>query len=709
MAELEGYKKFIAKVSYVGGTHHLKSFLKDKFQEFISDSISQGSDPFITSYFHEYLENVRDSRDEIEKCKQDVTSDFGIIPEDQKRILKNPPKTGKYAQKYIKNGTKREVNQNPQRSLYFEDLNKRRLANDMIEDLIHKEVDMPYKVYKKELAKDTDRLRIAAFDILDSFISIGLGYYSLPLLLVYDYAKGTYNLDTVAEDWRMVILSSNTFSDISVKSDKITQNAISGISQFKDANPPQIPEIKILNIRDVSRGKYYLWFWDEKECYSEIIVKNTGEIPANIWIVKSLHLDYMRVVDEGKKSLEHDESKIFKIDYVKRPKDGSLVSFYVFSETDSGIYFVDYKLESFNPILEEVLGDTSIRTHLTGSSEIAADQLENITVISHPIKITLARVDMTTYEVIITAKNPFAYPINAKITQNTSSWNVSIPPRETKVLNYTIYPELGVETTIPPAYMEYFDFQHNVTVTFASDAINFTATGIEINGDLPYEISDYVEINLPITNLINITNGTFNLTLIGNETFEYNITANIENVSTLTVEFGPIDIPEGEYIGILTFGWDDENLTVDARNMQKSAPITIFDTDAPSNPYPSIMGNHTGTIKPNHTVIATKLYTYPCECTGGHTEYAEIGNATWNATATWKGYAGDWHNITFDETVVLLENKTYTYTIRTGSYPQIIHEQNYTTLDGSFINCTEFTDANGKKYTNWIPAIRLWE
>jgi hypothetical protein len=29
------------------------------------------------------------------------------------RILKKPPKTGKYAQKYIKNGTKREVNQNP--------------------------------------------------------------------------------------------------------------------------------------------------------------------------------------------------------------------------------------------------------------------------------------------------------------------------------------------------------------------------------------------------------------------------------------------------------------------------------------------------------------------------------------------------------------------------------------------------------------------
>ena len=87
-------------------------------------------------------------------------------------------------------------------------------------------------------------------------------------------------------------------------------------------------------------------------------------------------------------------------------------------------------------------------------------------------------------------------------------------------------------------------------------------------------------------------------------------------------------------------------------------PTAVFDTGTPAIPYSSIMGNHTGAIKPNHTVIATKLYTYPCPGTGGHTEYAESRNATWNATATWKGYIGDWHSITFDKTVVLLANET---------------------------------------------------
>ena len=115
--------------------------------------------------------------------------------------------------------------------------------------------------------------------------------------------------------------------------------------------------------------------------------------------------------------------------------------------------------------------------------------------------------------------------------------------------------------------------------------------------------------------------------------------------------------------------------------------VESFDTGASANPYPSIMGNHTGTIKPNHTVIATKMYTYSCTGTGGHIEYAHIWNSTWNATATWEGYAGDWHNITFDRTVVLLANENYSYTIRTGSYPQIHHTPALPTANG-WINCT---------------------
>ena len=132
-----------------------------------------------------------------------------------------------------------------------------------------------------------------------------------------------------------------------------------------------------------------------------------------------------------------------------------------------------------------------------------------------------------------------------------------------------------------------------------------------------------------------------------------------------------------------------------------------FDTGRPENPYPSISGKFIGTIKANTKIIAKKLYTYACEGTGGHTEYALIWNKTWCAYAEWEGYKGDWMNISFNRTVVLMPYETYNITIVTGSYPQIHHTPSLKTENG-WINCTEFIDANGNKYNDWIPAIMLW-
>ena len=44
-----------------------------------------------------------------------------------------------------------------------------------------------------------------------------------------------------------------------------------------------------------------------------------------------------------------------------------------------------------------------------------------------------------------------------------------------------------------------------------------------------------------------------------------------------------------------------------------------FDTGADT--YPSIFGTHEGTIIPKHDIFVEQLYTYPCEGTGGHSEY----------------------------------------------------------------------------------------
>ena len=130
----------------------------------------------------------------------------------------------------------------------------------------------------------------------------------------------------------------------------------------------------------------------------------------------------------------------------------------------------------------------------------------------------------------------------------------------------------------------------------------------------------------------------------------------------------------------------------------------LFDTGLGA--YPSIYGVHKGTITPAHDVTLRQMYTYPCAGTGGHSEFVELSNETFYINATWNGYQSDYHNITFPHQFTLFANHTYNYTIKTGSYPQIHHRDDLEVKDGT-ITCDNFIDANGKIYTDWIPAIKL--
>ena len=78
------------------------------------------------------------------------------------------------------------------------------------------------------------------------------------------------------------------------------------------------------------------------------------------------------------------------------------------------------------------------------------------------------------------------------------------------------------------------------------------------------------------------------------------------------------------------------------------------------------------------------------------------------AEAEWEGYQVDGHNISFDKPFTLVANETYNYSIRTGSYPQIIHATSKAVAGGT-ITCDIFVDTNGNTYTDWIPAIRVGE
>ena len=161
----------------------------------------------------------------------------------------------------------------------------------------------------------------------------------------------------------------------------------------------------------------------------------------------------------------------------------------------------------------------------------------------------------------------------------------------------------------------------------------------------------------------------------------------------------------GDYSVNLTVTDDDGATNTTSKLIKVYPKVSFFDTGPGT--YPSIFSTHNGTIKPNQTITVSQLYTYPCSGTGGHTEYITIYNESGTiAEGYWEGYSGDWHNILFDYSFTLEEGEPYNYTIRTGSYPQIHHTDNLSTPAG-FITCSEFVDANGKRYTDWIPAIRL--
>ncbi|MCD6456119.1 MAG: hypothetical protein J7K81_04955, partial [Methanophagales archaeon] len=132
----------------------------------------------------------------------------------------------------------------------------------------------------------------------------------------------------------------------------------------------------------------------------------------------------------------------------------------------------------------------------------------------------------------------------------------------------------------------------------------------------------------------------------GNKSYCYSISRDMWK------ELEPIPCPIGWYVGNrLGFAnghiyyWQGAPSTWDCGGkafymFEFEISFPIFDTGPGT--YPSIFGTHNGTITPNQTMNVSKLYTYPCPRTGGHTEYARIWNSTLDEITRWAGYKGDW-------------------------------------------------------------------
>ncbi|RJS71737.1 hypothetical protein CW714_05295, partial [Methanophagales archaeon] len=124
--------------------------------------------------------------------------------------------------------------------------------------------------------------------------------------------------------------------------------------------------------------------------------------------------------------------------------------------------------------------------------------------------------------------------------------------------------------------------------------------------------------------------GTFNFTRVSPVGNDISITK-FEDISVTESTKVSVEIVPNvtNYTMSIDYNGDgkiDEEKSPDVSETIVIIEENIFDTGAPENPYPSISGTFNGTITPYKTIIVKNLYTYPCEGTGGHTEYVRIYN-----------------------------------------------------------------------------------
>jgi PKD repeat protein len=302
---------------------------------------------------------------------------------------------------------------------------------------------------------------------------------------------------------------------------------------------------------------------------------------------------------------------------------------------------------------------------------------------------------LDSYQCVVFGTNEGKYDFSETYVENATNVNFAtsatqISPNATHeyTVNWTLLSQGGAGVTLKKDENNDGEFEETITIQPPIANFTYTPEKLVVSQIMTFDASNSIDLDGNITNYRwdfgDGTNGTGEIT-----THSYSLA--------------------GDYTVILTVR-DDGGATT-SKSKMITISSTFFDTGSPANPYPSIMGNHIGTITPNVTIVVSKLYTYPCAGTGGHTEYARIwNNSGLSATANWSGYTGDWHTIIFNKTFVLYKNKTYNYTIHTGSYPQIIHAKSKDALAGAgTITCDKFIDANGKGYTDWIPAIKLFQ
>jgi hypothetical protein len=351
-----------------------------------------------------------------------------------------------------------------------------------------------------------------------------------------------------------------------------------GYYRVKNLLPPNPVTGQIEDVRNYSEGTLFIGaFYSEDTSYSEIDLQNTSSETGAFEVIAQygynsrifgLPWAYMPMVKSDAIILEPGESGTVRIYYKQwekggSPEDGSDINFDVLASNGTGTFYIDHRLDTWNPLEESSSGEVSL----------SRASLETTPVIENPIdSYIFSNPADQTYQDQIWISNPFSQTIQATIQQDlpagitvlttdgtqtgsTISWQKDVAANDivSVAFSFRYSAEAGASLSLPAATISFVEPTSGQSVDVTSNSPAFTGlTPIEVQGHTPLGAAGLTsKMPVTVTNLVGTPeNGTLTIDISdGNGTQVYTDTKsfNVGGSGNQTLTFTLPALPVGFY------------------------------------------------------------------------------------------------------------------------------------------------------------------
>ena len=416
------------------------------------------------------------------------------------------------------------------------------------------------------------------------------------------------DLKNLHQDYQMVNFAQHSLVRISEEEMSLYTNALDGLVRIRHGESPHTAHGEITSIQEISRGAICWRGYCEQEVVSQITIRNTGTEDARFkpqacyYGTRKWGLEFFSHCIEGVRRVDgnHDlwislspgqqetVELLFKDEngHDVCPPDGTMISYVLFANNDTGTFFTDSDGQPLEPEREIRHGlFVANRVNLLHAS--TDDELEAI---PHPIYLAvMPGGDGVDQFLHLEAINGYGFPINVTIVQplpagvevsvpgggyveaDQISWRTVIQPHDSFGVDFAVaLPGLPTEVVaMPPAQLHFYLAQEDGTLSFYSSPVNLARRlPLRAEAKMPTVLSENVSV---LVNVMNRGQGTESGTLILrlynqqgapllSDTQAVQLCAGCSQLYTLALQ---PDVPSGVYALEVTLTVNDYTETVD--------------------------------------------------------------------------------------------------------------------------------------------------